>query len=108
MRAFTGKETKTEIYFSREFSCVKYHNTEVYIRKYYVEVTLNSNKFKTNTTKKRINQAFKEDRIDAKLIQKQGKWYVISDGDSIEFYDGIQFLIRNDGTLEEVINNVES
>lgn len=65
-----------------------YHSTKVAIFKD-GKLTLNSGGYRTVTTKRRINQAFKMFGIDAYLYQKGNVWYVDKDGKTLEFFNGM-------------------
>ena len=70
---------------------VTYHNTEV-ARKHNRTVTLNAGKWRTVTTKRRINQ-FANEFCDRRfsVYQKDFMWYVRIGEVDLEFENGITF-----------------
>lgn len=58
---------------------VRYHSTDVVIVDR-GEITLNTGGWKTATTKNRMNQAAAEFRLNYRVYQMNGNWYVLWNG----------------------------
>ena len=67
---------------------VTYHSTVVV--EFTAEmVTLNSNRYRTVTTKTRMNQASNQFDLGFTVWQKSGEWFVTFKGEDRKFYDGM-------------------
>lgn len=71
---------------------IKLHSTDVVTFKPDNSVVLNSGGWKTHTTKERINSF-----APVRLWQKSGRWFLGSNGSTIEFADGL--TIHADGSI---------
>ena len=67
---------------------VRYHDTDV-VSFSAKEITLNSDGWKTATTKRRMNQASAEFNLNYHVYQSAGEWFVEIAGVHIEFSDGM-------------------
>ena len=87
-------KTATTIFTDGDYTCVKYHSTDV-IKWNNDVIILNSGRWRTNTTKLRINQASNQFRLGIQVYQKDFNWHVVvtdlkNMGQSnIEFVDGM-------------------
>ena len=54
-------------------------------------ITLRSGGWRTVTTKKRINEAFRTVGVALNLFQEDGEWFVYNIASNIPFYDGMTF-----------------
>jgi hypothetical protein len=78
-RSDTVGSHKTAIYIDSDGAlCVKYHNTVVWKRARDGRVTLNSGGWKTNTTKLRMTQAFRQFAGPCffQVFQDKHEWWV--------------------------------
>lgn len=71
---------KTKVYTANGFKIVKYHWTEV-VKFNDKEIILDSNGWRTATTRSRMNQASNQFDLNFGVFQKKGEWFV-------RFYDG--------------------
>ncbi len=78
---------KTNVYTDDNgYKCVKYHDTDVV--KFNADyIILNHNRWVTDTTKKRMNQASNEYDLGFRVSQRKGQWYVDYNGFTHE-WDG--------------------
>ncbi len=85
-------EHKTSVYSrsrdGREYTCVKYHATEVVIFSSKA-ILLDSGGWKSATTKVRMNQASRQYNLGFQVFQKNYEWFVDFRGKVIEFTDGM-------------------
>ena len=72
---------------------VRYHGTRVVEVYPNGKVILNSNGYRTSTTKTRMNQASTQFRLGFHVWQQNFAWFVDVDGHTLEFRDGM--AIRN-------------
>lgn len=82
-------KTATTIYHDGEFTCVKYHATDV-VKFNQEKIILNSGGWHTNTTKTRINQAANQFGLDFRVYAKDFIWYIDYDGKTLEFKDHVE------------------
>jgi hypothetical protein len=89
--------SSTVEYFTETHRCVRYHETDVVRENLKTgEITLNSDGWKTPTTKKRINDF--QNIIG--IFQEKGIWYCVKNKrynnlhKNMPFYDGIKFTKR--------------
>lgn len=81
---------KTAVYTdSNKDLCVRYHQTVVWRQHPNGRVTLNSGGWRTNTTKTRINQAFRQYGYPYQVVQKNFEWFVSGPAGSVPFTDGM-------------------
>ena len=78
------KKVATCIYDTEEFTCIRYHNTEV-VKFNREKIILNSDGWFTKTTKKRMNQANTEYNLGFFIRQEKNQWYVVMNHDTIPF-----------------------
>ena len=69
-------------------NCVTYHYTDVVCWNN-KKIVLNSNGYRTATTKRRMNQASEQFGLGYRVFQKDYEWYVEHRGKVYDFYDGI-------------------
>ena len=50
------------------------------------KITLNRSKYKTATTKKRMNQVDEQLGLDYKVYQKNYEWYVVNPGGNVQHF----------------------
>lgn len=84
---------KTKIYTDDDFTCVKYHNTEV-VRFNKNMIILNTGGYYTVTTKVRMNQASHQFSLDFGVFQKDNKWWVTWRGMSLPWGDSDQVVLQ--------------
>lgn len=72
------------------YTVITYHYTDV-VRFNENEIVLNSNGWRTLTTKTRMNQASQQFGLGFAVYQINRKWFVSYKGDTFEFYDRITF-----------------
>ena len=73
-----------------DITTVTYHSTDVVIvDRDKRTVTLNSDGWRTRTTKNRMNQAAFQFGLPFRVVQIKGEWHVILNGESIDFKDGM-------------------
>ncbi len=72
----------------RNYTCVKYHATEVVIFSNDT-ILLDSGGWRTVTTKTRMNQASNQYGLGYQVYQKDHVWYVDFKGQSLRFDDGM-------------------
>ena len=85
---------KTSVFTENSVLKVCYHNTIV------VEVTddsivLRCGGYYTNTTKRRMNQASNQYRLNFRVFQKGWVWFVETPNSTIEYYEGMIIDIIN-------------
>lgn len=56
-------------------------------------VFLDSGGYRTQLTKRRMNEVAESYGLDFSVHQVKGKWYVITNGIRLDFFDGIQFRV---------------
>lgn len=91
---------KTAVYTDSDGSlCVKYHNTVVWKRAPNGVVTLNNGGYQTVTTKRRMNEAFRQYVANPwGVFQKKGEWYIsryLGDGvrtEPLPYSNGMQVV----------------
>jgi hypothetical protein len=83
----------TCVYHNGDFTCVKYHYTDV-VKFNWDKIILNSNGWQTQTTKTRMNQASNQFGLNFQVYQKNWDWFIDYNGQTVEFYDGIE-LVRS-------------
>jgi len=77
---------KTTVVRENGFTRVKYHNTNVFWYSHEGgNITLRHNGWTTDTTKRRMNQAFKEFDFDGYVYQRNYQWYVDFAGNTYKF-----------------------
>ena len=77
---------------------VRYHYTDMATLHSDGSVTLRTGGWRTVTTKRRINQAFRYFGIAARVYQHRHEWYVATSGTvAIEFEDGIRIRVNGRG-----------
>lgn len=76
----------TKIYEFGTFTKIKYHKTDVVSFNDY-EIILNSNGWRTQTTKNRMNQASNEFDLGFTVYQRDSVWYVDYKGETLKFVD---------------------
>lgn len=76
------------------YTKVVYHSTVV-VRWNELEILLNSNGWRTATTKTRMNQAAKQFRLDFDVYQQDFEWFVDIGNEVIPFVDGMSFPRQN-------------
>jgi len=83
---------------------VCYHSTEVVkvINNEYV--VLNSDGWLTSTTKRRMNQASEQYRLNFLVFQKSHVWYVKTPKGVAEYYDGIVIDINTGDISKELLS----
>ena len=83
---------KTTIYSrsnkGREYTCVLYQQTEVVIFSS-AAIMLDSDGWRTATTKTRMNQASNQFNLGYYVYQKNYEWFVDFRGKTLEFEDGM-------------------
>ena len=81
---------KTMLYIKEGFNVVKYHNTEIFKQKEN-QIILNSDGWKTKTTKQRINEAFNFFNIPLALYQNKNEWYILNLNNKqvLKYFDNI-------------------
>ena len=84
---------ETKIYNDNDYTCIKYHYTDV-VQFNNDRIILNSNGFFTNTTKTRMNQASRQYNLGYYVFQKDYKWYIDYNSQVLDYYDYIE-LKRN-------------
>ncbi len=67
---------------------ITFHWTEV-VKFNDKTITLNSNGWKTNTTKNRMNQTSNQFDLGFIVTQKDFSWYVTFKGETVDFRDGM-------------------
>lgn len=86
--AEVGK-TATRIYQSDGFTCIRYHHTDV-VKFNSKKIILNSDGWKTATTKTRMNQASVQFGLGFHVWQEKGQWFVSADGyATMPYHDGM-------------------
>ena len=80
---------KTSIYTEAGFTQVRYVNTAV-VKFNSEKIILNSGKWKTVTTKTRMNQASNQFDLGYRVFQKDSNWFVEWKGETLDFFDGIE------------------
>jgi len=81
-------------YKSRDTTYYQYHETDVVKQRMGIYI-LNTGRWRTKTTKDRINQILEEAQIPLQISQKDNVWYVVNKHHSntyMEFYEGIQLI----------------
>ncbi len=94
----TCRGTATKVTRDLQTTSVTYHRTEVAkVQRLpgYIEVTLKSGGYQTNTTKTRMNQFANEFCNGAfSVFQKKGDWFVNLAGQAVcDFVDGMTFRL---------------
>ncbi len=91
---------KTKITGTNTEMIVTYHNTDVVTyRPLEQTVTLRSGGWRSKTTKLRMNQASEQWKLGYSVWQKNFKWFVTVNGETLEFTDG---MTLNLGSRENV------
>ena len=67
-------------------TCVRYHNTDV-VKFNDKEIILNSDGWRTNTTRTRMHQAASQFRLGFRVYQKDYKWFVDFNNLTLEYTD---------------------
>lgn len=78
----------TTIFNDGLHTVIKYHYTDV-VKFNHNEIILNSNGYQTYTTKARMNQASNQYGLGYQVYQRDYKWFVDYQGQTLEFYDGM-------------------
>ena len=82
-------KTATSIRTEDGVTSVRYHATDV-VRFSRAWVILNSNGWRTVTTKTRMNQTANQFGLGYGVYQRKGEWFVDTpDGRTLEFFDGM-------------------
>ena len=72
---------------------VRYHDTDV-VAFDAKSISLNSDGYRTVTTKTRMNQASNQFCLRFGVVQRKGQWFVTLDGcDDLPYYDNMTFNI---------------
>lgn len=66
---------------------VDYRGTQVVIEESYNSVRLNTNGWKTATSKTAINRYFQQRNLDCRVFQEKGYWYVEQKGEIFDYVD---------------------
>lgn len=78
---------------------VKLHSTTVFAFNPLTDtVRLNSGGWRTVTTKRRMNQAADEFNLPYRVFQKDFEWFVDIMGETVEFYDNMEFKVPDQVT----------
>ena len=80
--------TATKIYSDNEHTCIKYHHTNV-VKFNEREIILNSNGYRTLTTKTRMNQASNQYNLGYNVYQQDFEWFISYRGLILPFEDNI-------------------
>lgn len=91
----------TEVRTKGRWTCIKYHDTEI-VKFSKSVIRLDIGGRKTNTTKKRMNQASEEFGLGFGIFQRAKTWYVDFKGKEYEFEEDV-FLMTRIGMAVEVI-----
>ena len=83
----------TRVYNEGEDTLVRYHDTVV-VKFNENRVILDTDGWRTQTTKNRMNQASAQYNLGYHVYQRDGIWYVDFKGDTLEFFDGIKLFIN--------------
>jgi len=82
------KKLKTKVFNQDGFTCVKYWDTIV-LKFNESEIILNSDGYKTATTKTRMNEASNEFNLGLRVYQDKSVWYIEFKGEVLRFEDNI-------------------
>lgn len=74
-------------------NCLKLHDTVIAKIQRDGILWLNTDGWRTNTTKERLNGLL--DGLGLKIYQRKGKWYVmnLSNEESVNFFDGMEIVL---------------
>lgn len=94
MRKYNGESlgTATMVTIDGEVKTLRYHNTDV-VKVDESIVAVKSGGWETTTTKKKINLAFALFGIEASVYQSKGDWYLVANGQTMPFTNGMTFTI---------------
>ena len=67
---------------------VQYHQTKI-VEWNDSSIILRNNGYYTLTTKRKMNQAANQFRLNFSVYQEKGEWYVSHSGDTLPFEDGM-------------------
>jgi hypothetical protein len=79
---------KTTVTTRDGVTTVRYHSTDVVVFDR-DKVTLNSDRWRTRTTMKRMNQTARQYGLGFSVYQKDWAWFVEYGGEVFDYYDGM-------------------